>query len=227
MWTAMADRISFFAHENRVVAEHRDGERLTRLAAFDAGRRHTIIAVDTGDINKNGITEIFVTRLDAHNQLDSVVLEWNGSGLQAIATGQRWYFRAGDDPENGRTLMGQRRGIPSANDTGGLYADAHFMPGVFEMTWNGKNYQAGRRLPLPDDMTSTGLPGEISLMTGQFGPSGIPLPTNCAFTTLPAPPSGPAKKPLAATRFSRSRIIHRCPHQGPDLPDPAFYHCRS
>jgi TolB-like protein len=141
-----------FCHENRVVAEHRDGERLTRLAAFDAGRRHTIIALDTGDINKNGITEIFVTRLDAHNQLDSVVLEWNGSGLQAIATGQRWYFRAGDDPENGRTLMGQRRGIPSSNDTGGLYADAHFMPGVFEMTWNGKNYQAGRRLPLPDDM---------------------------------------------------------------------------
>jgi TolB-like protein len=136
-----------FCHENRVVAEHRDGERLTRLAAFDAGRRHTIIALDTGDINKNGITEIFVTRLDAHNQLDSVVLEWNGSGLQAIATGQRWYFRVTDDPENGRTLMGQRRGIPSANDTGGLYADTHFMPGVFELTWNGKNYQAGRRFP--------------------------------------------------------------------------------
>jgi hypothetical protein len=50
------------------------------------------------------------------------------------------------------SLMGQRRGIPSSNDTGGLYADAHFLPGVFEMTWNGKNYQAGRRLPLPDDM---------------------------------------------------------------------------
>jgi hypothetical protein len=42
-----------------------------------------------------------------------------------------------------RTLMGQRRGIPSSNDTGGLYAYTHFLPGVFEMTWNGENYQAG------------------------------------------------------------------------------------
>lgn len=142
-----------FAHENRIVVERREGGRLERIATFDAGKRHTIVSVDTGDINGNKTVEIFVTRLDAHNKLDSVVLEWNGSGLQAIAANQRWYFRAGDDPENGRTLMGQRRGIPSSNDTGGLYADAHFMPGVFEMTWNGKNYQAGRRLPLPDDMT--------------------------------------------------------------------------
>jgi hypothetical protein len=48
--------------------------------------------------------------------------------------------------------MGQRRGTPSANDTGSLYAYSHFMPGVFELTWNGKNYQAGRRFPLPEDM---------------------------------------------------------------------------
>jgi hypothetical protein len=90
-------------------------------------------AVDAGDINGNGTAEIFVTRLDAHGKLDSVVLEWNGSGLQPIATDQRWYFRVTDDPEAGRLLTGQRRGTPSANDTGGLYADTHFLPGVFEL----------------------------------------------------------------------------------------------
>ncbi|BBO69184.1 hypothetical protein DSCA_31140 [Desulfosarcina alkanivorans] len=142
-----------FAHENRIVVEHRNGDRLERLAAFDAGRRHTIVSVDAGDINGNQAVEIFVTRLDAHNKLDSVVLEWDGAGLRPVATGQRWYFRVADDPEKGRILMGQRRGTPAANDTGGLYAYTHFLPGVFELTWNGEAYQAGRRFPLPEDMT--------------------------------------------------------------------------
>ena len=142
-----------FALDNQIVAENRNGDRLQRLAAFDAGKRHTIIAVDAGDINDNGTAEIFVTRLDVHGKLDSVVLEWNGSMLAPIASGQSWYFRVTDDPEKGRMLTGQRRGTPSSNDTGGLYAYTHFLPGVFEMTWTGKDYPAGHRLPLPQEMT--------------------------------------------------------------------------
>ena len=80
------------------------------------------------------------------------MLEYNGSGLQPIATDQRWYFRVTDDPEAGRLLTGQRRGTPSANDTGGLYADSHFLPGVFELAWTGNAYQAGRRFPIPDNV---------------------------------------------------------------------------
>ena len=142
-----------FAHENQIVVQDREGERLKRIAAFDAGKRHTIIAVDAGDINANGTAEIFVTRLNVHSKLDSIVLEWNGTGLQAIATNQRWYFRVTEDSEKGPMLMGQRRGTPSANDTGGLYAYTHFLPGVFELTWSGDGYQAGPRIPLPEDMT--------------------------------------------------------------------------
>ncbi len=141
-----------FAHENKIVVEHRDGERLNRIAAVDAGKHHTIVSVDAGDMNGNGTAEIFVTRLDAHSKLDSVVLEWNGSGLTPIASDQSWYFRVADDPEKGPILMGQRRGTPSANDTGGLYADSHFLPGVFELAWTGNAYQAGRRFPIPDDV---------------------------------------------------------------------------
>ncbi|MEE4114110.1 MAG: VCBS repeat-containing protein, partial [Desulfobacteraceae bacterium] len=142
-----------FAHENRIVVEHRNGERLDRLAVFDAGKHHRILAVDAGDINGNGTAEILVTRLNAHGRLESVVLEWNGSALQAIADDQSWYFRVGNDLEKGSQLMGQRRGTPSSNDTGGLYTYTHFLPGVFELTWTGNDYQAGRRIPLPEEMT--------------------------------------------------------------------------
>ncbi|WP_372679324.1 FG-GAP-like repeat-containing protein [Desulfosarcina sp.] len=142
-----------FAHGNRIVVEHRNGDRLDRLAAIDAGRRHRIVAVDAGDVNGNGAAEIFVTRLDVHGKLDSVVLEWNGATLAPIAGDQSWYFRVTDVPEIGMVLMGQRRGTPSSNDTGGLYAYTHFLPGVFELAWTGNEYQAGRRIPLPDEMT--------------------------------------------------------------------------
>jgi len=142
-----------FAHEDQIVVQHRNGDRLDRLAAFDAGRRHSIIAVDAGDINGNGTDEIFVTRMDVHGKLDSVVLEWNGATLAPIADGQSWYFRVTEDPEKGRILVGQRQGTPSSNDTGGLYTYTHFLPGVFEMTWTGKDYQAGQRFPLPEEMT--------------------------------------------------------------------------
>jgi hypothetical protein len=141
-----------FAHENQIVVVHRDSEHLDRIAAFDAGKRHTIVSVDAGDINGNETAEVFVTRLDAHSKLDSVVLEWNGSGLTPIASDQSWYFRVADDPEKGLILMGQRRGTPSANDTGGLYTYSHFLPGVFELAWTGKNYQSGRRFTIPDDV---------------------------------------------------------------------------
>lgn len=142
-----------FVHESRVVVETKNGDRLDRLAGYDAGKRHTVIALDAGDINGNGKAEIFVTRLDAYNKLDSLVLEYNGSSLQPIAGGQPWYFRVGDDPEKGPILMGQRRGTPSAMDTGGLYESTDFLSGVFELTWTGREYRAGRRLPLPREMT--------------------------------------------------------------------------
>ena len=135
-------------HERQVLVESKNGDRLETLTAFDAGSRHKTIAVDAGDINGNGKAEIFVTRLNAHQKLDSIVLEWNGSGLQPIAADQKWYFRVGNDPEKGTILMGQRRGAPSANDTGGLYEYNHFLPGVFELTWTGSDYQAGRRFPM-------------------------------------------------------------------------------
>ncbi len=141
-----------FIHDHQVVVEHNRGERLEPLATFDAGNRHQIVALDAGDINGNGRAEIFVTRLNANQKLDSVVIEWNGSALQPIVTGAKWYFRVGSDPEKDLLLIGQRRSLPSANDTGGLYEYRHFLPGVFELAWTGSDYQAGRRMPLPAEM---------------------------------------------------------------------------
>ncbi len=138
--------------DNHIVVERIENNRLTRVAATDGGRTSKIIAVDSGDINGNRIDEIFVTRLTPQGGVDSFVLEWNGTGLGTLADGQRWYFRVADNSGKSPFLMGQRQAMPRANDTGGLYESNHFLPGVFELTWNGKSYQAGRRLALPGDL---------------------------------------------------------------------------
>ena len=41
------------------------------------------------------LVTVYVTRIDAHDKLDSIVLEWNGTELRPIAEKQNWYFRVG------------------------------------------------------------------------------------------------------------------------------------
>ncbi|MFO7712853.1 FG-GAP-like repeat-containing protein, partial [Desulfosarcina sp.] len=47
-----------YLHADQIVVERFDGGRLDRLALFDAGGSHKILAVDAGDINGNQVAEI-------------------------------------------------------------------------------------------------------------------------------------------------------------------------
>lgn len=140
-----------FLHNNQVVVMAKAGSRLDRVAAFDLSSPHTVVGLDAGDINQNQRAEIFVTRLAPNNQLDSLVLEWDGSALSPIATNQPWYFRVIPVPRKGPVLLGQRRGVRTQLDTGGLYTDAFFMPGIFELAPQGDGYAPGARLAIPND----------------------------------------------------------------------------
>jgi len=144
------------ALDNRIIVEDRHDERLDRIAVFDAGNGYRVISMDTADINGNGKAEIFITRLNAHRRLASVVLEWDGSGLRPVADRQNWYFRVSGTAGKKPILLGQRQAVPSTIDTGGLYTDAAFLPGVFELTWTGSAYRAGHRLQLPADLNVYG-----------------------------------------------------------------------
>jgi hypothetical protein len=160
-----------------------------------------------------------------------VVLEWNGSpACSPLPPARTGTSGSPTILETGRILMGQRRGTPSANDTGGLYATTHFLPGVFELTWTGNDYQAGRRFPLPDDMTIYRFAmGDIFNDGARSGPSPIPLDDELRiYDPAGTTPVGRPGDDLAATRFSsKPPSVHRFPDQRPDLPDPAFCRCRS
>ena len=156
------------AQDGDIVVETPNGRHLVRQTVFNAGKNNTIIAVDAGDLNGNHVAEIFVTRLNAHGKLDSMVLEWNGSKLRPIASRQPWYFRLANDPEKKPVLVGQRQGRPSANDTGGLYTYRHFLPGIFELLPEGSGYQTTRRLALPTEQCVYGFAQGDLLHDGQI-----------------------------------------------------------
>ncbi|MDL2330272.1 VCBS repeat-containing protein, partial [Desulfosarcina sp. OttesenSCG-928-A07] len=139
-----------FLNDKQVIVATKNSARLDRVASFDLGSNHTVVSIDAGDFNGNQRAEIFVTRLTPNHQLDSMVLEWNGSALAPVATGQPWYFRVIQAPQKGPTLLGQRRGVQTHLDTGTLYRETFFLPGIFELTAQGDGYTAGSRIPVPN-----------------------------------------------------------------------------
>lgn len=118
-----------------------------------------LLGIDVADINANGKAEIYITRLNKQRRLVSSVLEWSGKGFSPILEKAGWYFRVIDVPGRGNVLMGQKR-PPVSSSGGGDFempgANQLFLPGVFELTWQGEQLIAGERQPLPRGMNIYG-----------------------------------------------------------------------
>ena len=111
---------------------------LKELARIPGTTLDNIVAVDAGDINKNGIPEIFVTNA-TESGLRSYVLEYQGGKFVKIWQEASLYFRVLDGPEGTPRLYAQEAG-----------ADHPFRGSVFEYGWQGKFYApTGRAVPLP------------------------------------------------------------------------------
>lgn len=89
-----------------------------------------VIAMDIADINRNGIAEIFLTRLNVTRQgLSSTVLEFNNGKYNVIADKLSYYLRVAFTPTRGPVLLGQKHklGVP-------------FQQNLTEMVWEGGQY---------------------------------------------------------------------------------------
>jgi len=64
-------------------------------------------SISTDDINNNGVSEIYVTRI-VHDKLDSYVLEYKDNEFKTIASDLRWFLRALREPKMGSILLGQK-----------------------------------------------------------------------------------------------------------------------
>jgi hypothetical protein len=109
-----------------------DNNRFVKVKIFDENRYRNLIGIDIADINQNGISELFVTSLNAQrNSLNSFVIERNGKDYKEIVTNSPWYYRVVELSGQGPLLFGQRQGT----------ADDPFGDAIFEMVWNNNEYE--------------------------------------------------------------------------------------
>jgi len=99
------------------------------------------LAVDTGDIDKDGKAEIFVTSLEgdatetSQRRLSSFVVTFREGDYRVIAKNLPWYLRVVGWGEKGAVLLGQKRG----------YDVVYELP-IYEMGWDGKSYKEIRKI---------------------------------------------------------------------------------
>ncbi|MBF0199845.1 MAG: VCBS repeat-containing protein [Desulfamplus sp.] len=131
--------------------------RFVKIAEAANNKVSTFIGVDTGDINGNGIAEIFITSLAPENSfLSSFVLEYNGRDYSPLVRKKNWYFRVAKSQLHGNILLGQnqKRG-----------ADAIHSAPIYKMIWSGSDYTPGDQLLGPGIVNIMGaaiydIPGE-------------------------------------------------------------------
>jgi TolB-like protein len=111
------------------------------LKKFSGGKLNQYLAVDTGDIDKDGKAEIFVTSLEGDatetsaRKLSSFVVTFREGDYRIIARNLPWYLRVVGWGEKGAVLLGQSRGY-----------DVPFQAPIYEMGWNGKGYKELRKI---------------------------------------------------------------------------------
>jgi len=111
------------------------------IKKLSGARMSQYLAVDTGDIDKDGKAEIFVTSLEGDatesspRKLSSFVVSFGEGDYRVTAKNLPWYLRVVGWGEKGAVLLGQRRG----------YGVTYEAP-IYEMGWDGKGYKEVRKI---------------------------------------------------------------------------------
>jgi len=111
------------------------------IKKLSGGRMNQNLAVDTGDIDKDGKAEIFVTSLEGDatesspRRLSSFVVTFREGDYRVTAKNLPWYLRVVGWGEKGAVLLGQKRGY-------GVPYEA----GIYAMGWDGKGYKEVRKI---------------------------------------------------------------------------------
>lgn len=115
-----------------------DSGRFIKTAEPVKSKTSTYIGVDAGDINGNGVEEIFVTSLNPDkNMPNSFVIEYDGSKYVNIAKNSSWYFRIIKTKGDGKILLGQQQKSKKHD----IYAAP-----IYKMKWDGKEYIPDEKL---------------------------------------------------------------------------------
>jgi TolB-like protein len=111
---------------------------------FEGDKLDNYLAVDAGDINKDGTAEIFVTNLQK-DSLQSFVVTFGNGAYQKTVKDQDWFYRVVEWGDRGSVLLGQGKGSQSG-----------FAGPIYEMAWDGKKYKDVRKIEAPQSFSLYG-----------------------------------------------------------------------
>lgn len=122
------------------ILEDNFGGKLKSIHRIEGGEYYDVVSVDVADINKNGIEEIFISRVQtATGYMRSLVLELSNGAFKELADDLPWYLRV---VQNGskKVLYGQKSGRK------GPFAGRN----VFSVRYVGGQYEIGDKISVPD-----------------------------------------------------------------------------
>ncbi|MCP4110503.1 MAG: hypothetical protein GY749_34105 [Desulfobacteraceae bacterium] len=120
------------------IYSYSDG-KYEKIGTVMGSNSYTLLNVDVADINKNGISEIFVTSVNRDSRmLRSFVLEWDRSDFVKTEDSSKWYFRIINVPARGKILFGQKRGVRDI-----------FSKGIHELKGENNEYVSVKQEVLP------------------------------------------------------------------------------
>jgi TolB-like protein len=114
------------------------------LQKIEGSRVDNNLAVDVGDIDKDGKEEIFVTNIqqtpsDSPRKMSSFVVAYREGTFKRVASEVDWFLRVVDDWRGkGKLLLGQRKG-----------EDQAFKDPIYQLSWDGKKVKEVGAADLP------------------------------------------------------------------------------
>ncbi len=124
--------------ENQVSIHKMQNGQLVQSTEVQNTSSGTYISVDAGDINGNGIPEIFVSSLGAgRSNVNSFVLEYAGGNYKVLLKDETWYYRVVETVQGGTILLGQQQRAAEKSI---------FKGEIYEMNWEGGRLVPGARV---------------------------------------------------------------------------------
>ena len=130
--------ITAIDHEIKIL-EHK-GNRLVLKKKIEFSPSIRIIALDTADINQNGVPEIFVTALSIHRKnINSIIVEYNkgAKGYKTISKDMPYYFRVIKENNHDKVLFAQKKG------------GSPFKGKIYKMQWVNSRYRLDKKIKMP------------------------------------------------------------------------------
>lgn len=153
------NELALLAEQEVLVVRKTENGLETRGKYKEPGQCH-FLRVESGDINGNGVSELFVTSVrekpplgavaeyqkEQGEELASLVIEWNEKALKKIGENLPWFLSLLPSGTEGMALWGQEAG-----------KDAPLAGAILPLAWNGESYVPSGEPGLPAGLQVLGM----------------------------------------------------------------------